>query len=670
MKVSFAGFAAFAAGLAVLPCGAQSNHSPRPAHQPARQSPRQSNEQPVQAAPPMPGKVVFSRSEDANGHVTTVVGQSAETSEGQAAAAPIATDPIVTDMVRQAIRFTAYDMDVHLDAAQRHIAVRAVLTVSNAGSSPLKRIPLQISSSLIWDRIRVEGQDVQFPVATLNSDADHTGQLHEAAVPLAAPLAPGKSTRIDVTYSGQIAADARRLTSIGAPGQAAFHSDWDGIGTDFTGLRGFGNVVWYPVSSVPALLGDGARLFDEIGRQKLRLTGASFSLRLTDEFPQGQQPTVAVIDGHSVPLTVTNPTASPGSADLPGVATASLSASTLGFQAPSLFLAVRNRQPVTANMDLWTLPGDDPAAYSWKAADEEVTPFLKSWLGDSPRTAITVLDLPDADDAPFEDGAFLATGVKPGSAARIDRILAHVLSHAYIDSPQAWLSEGLADFMGTLWIERQDGRAKALAALESSRQALALVEPASPGVSAGEPLPQAYMPVYYRTKATYVLWMLRDQLGDKALAGALRAFDAARNAPVASGTPPPSLEIFLKQAAGGRDLGWLFSQWVNADDGLPDLSIDHVYPSAAAAGNWLVAVDLSNSGYAAAEVPLTVKSGLTAVTRRVLIPAQGKIVKRILIQGEPTEVQLNDGSVPEVQASMHVTTLHSNSAANEPIQLR
>jgi len=114
----------------------------------------------------------------------------------------------------------------------------------------------------------------------------------------------------------------------------------------------------------------------------------------------------------------------------------------------------------------------------------------------------------------------------------------------------------------------------------------------------------------------------------------------------------------------------LFAQWVNADDGLPDLSIDHVYPSAAAAGNWLVAVDLSNSGYAAAEVPLTVKSGITAITRRVLIPAQGKIVKRILIQGEPTQVQLNDGSVPEVQAGIHVTNLHGNSAANEPIQLR
>ena len=647
MKVLSAGMAALAAGFALLPCGAQSNNS------------AQSARQPVQAAPQMPGRVVFSRTTDLNGDTKTVVGSAAE-----AAAERAATAPVATDAERQAVRFTAYDMDVHLNAAQQHIAVRALVTVRNDGAAPLARIPLQISSSLNWESIRIDGRDVKFPVATLDSDADHTGQLHEAAIPLDKPLAPGASARLDLTYFGEIAPDAKRLQAIGAPDQAAFRSDWDGIGVEFTGLRGFGDVVWYPVASVPALLGDGAKLFDEIGRQKLRLTGTSFSLRLMDEFPQGQAPTVAVIDGHSVPLSVTNA----GDAEMAGVATANLT-STLGFQAPSLFVAVLNQHAVAPNMNLWTLAGDDAAAFSWKAADEEVTPFLKGWLGEKPRTAVTVLDLPDANDAPFEDGAFLATGVKPAAASQIDGILAHALSHAYVDSPEAWLSEGVADFMGTMWVERQSGREKALAALGSSRQALALVEPASPGVSAGEPLPEAYTPVYYRTKAVYVMWMLRDLVGDKALASALHAY-VAQGGASAAGAPALSLEKCIEQAGEGRDLGWFFAQWVNADNGLPDLSIDHVYPSEAAGGNWLVAVDLSNSGYAAAEVPLTVKSGDTSVTRRVMIPAQGKMVQRILIQGEPTQVQLNDGSVPEVQAGVHVTNLHSNSAANEPIQFR
>src|SRR6185312_13450389 len=155
--------------------------------------------------------------------------------------------------------------------------------------------------------------------------------------------------------------------------------------------------------------------------------------------------TVAVIDGHAVPLKV----ADSGNTGLPGVATASLSETTLGFGAPSLFVAVRDHHAVSENMDLWTLPENDSAAFSWKAADAEVTPFLQSWLGEKPLGAVTVLDLPAAEDAPFQQGALLATGVKVTAASDIDPILARALTYAYTQSRRAWLSDGLADFMGT-----------------------------------------------------------------------------------------------------------------------------------------------------------------------------------------------------------------------------
>ncbi|MGH9600234.1 MAG: hypothetical protein ACRD27_10250, partial [Terracidiphilus sp.] len=601
--------------------------------------------------PQLPGQIVFSRATGANGQTTTTVGPAANPSAAQTAGQPAsqtATAPVATDAERKAVAFTAYDMDVHLDSAARHIAVRALVTVRNDGAAPLVRIPLQISSSLAWGRIRVDGRDVTFPVATLDSDADHTGQLHEAAVPLAMPLAPGQSLRLDVSYAGEIAPNAQRLIGIGTPGEIALHSDWDGIGVNFTGLRGFGDVVWYPVASVPVLLGDGARLFDEIGQQKLRLTGARFTLRLTVEFSRGQAPTVAAICGHSVPLAARDA----GGTNLPGVATASLGPTALGFEAPSLFVAIRNHH-AGPDMNLWTLPTNDDAAASWSEAANAVLPFLKSWFGDRPRRDLTVLDLPDPDDAPFEEGAFLVTGIGTGPADQLDGILAHALTHAFIQSPRAWLSEGVAHFMGTLWIERQRGREQALGTLAASRPALALIEPASPGESAGEPLAEAYTPIYYRTKAAYVLWMLRDITSDAALSAALRAYNPAMDA----GKPavPCPFEKLIEPAAGGRNLSWFFADWVDADHGLPDLSIESVYPGAAEAGNWLVAVDLSNSGYAAAEAPLTVRSAVTSITRRVLIPARSKTVERILIQGRPTAVQLNDGSVPEVEASIHVT---------------
>jgi hypothetical protein len=648
MKFFIAGVAVLAAGIVVLPSAAQ---TPGPSHAAQQTVPSAPKPQPAQK---MAGQLVFSRSAGLSGNATATIGPAAPATSGQAI-----TKPVATNAERRAIRFTAYRMDVHLETGQRHIGVRAFMTVRNGGAAPLRCIPLQISSSLRWDRIRVDGRDVQFPVATLDSDADHTGQLHEAAVPLATPLAPGQTVKLDVTYSGDIVPNSERLLALGAPKEDALSSDWDGIGVDFTGLRGFGNVVWYPVSSVPALLGNGAQLFDEIGRQKLDLTGASFSVHLTVEFPQGKAPNVAVIDGRPVALTVSNA----GSANLPGVATASLAQSALGFQAPSLFVAIRHHY-ATSNMDLWTVPADDPAASAWSAADAAVTPFLMSWFGNRLQRRLTVLDLPDTNDAPFEDGAFLATGVLPGATSEIEGILVHSLTHAFIESPRAWLNDGVAQFMSTLWIEQQQGRAKALESLEPGRQALALIEPSSPGMSPGQPLLKAYSPAYYRTKAVYVLWMLRELTSDQVMANALRAYCAAEDARNLGGKPiEPSFQRSFEQADSNANLSWLFAQWVDADDGLPDLRIDHVYPSPTQTGEWLVAVDMSNSGYASAEVPLTVRSASTSISRFVMIPARQQVVQRILIMGRPTQVVLNNGSVPEVQDSYHVVNLSAAAAS-------
>jgi hypothetical protein len=596
-------------------------------------------------------QVIFSRSTNLNGQTTTEMGPASQTPAGTMDKAPIATDA-----ERQAITFTDFDLDVHLRPADQFIAVRALLTVRNDGKVPLAHIPLQISSSLHWERIRLGMRDVPFRVATLNSDADHTGQLHEATVTPAAPLAPGATERLDVMYSGKIATDAKRLIAIGTPDDVAIHSDWDGIGTEFTGLRGFGNVVWYPASSVPVMLGEGARLFDEMGEHKLRMAGAHFRLQLTDEFPDGHVPTVALINGHPAVLTVTG-----GSQGIPGVATAEAE-STLGFEAPSLFVAIREAKQAT-NTTLWTLPGDEAAVPAWSDAAAAVTPFLQGWLGQSPRAQLTILDLPEPEDAPFETGAMLATTIRTAGPEVLDGVMAHALTHAWMESPRAWLSEGVAHFMGTLWLEKQSGRTKALESLEVSRPALALAEPASPGVGPGQPLADAIAPIYYRTKATYVLWMLRDLAGDQALSAALRAYNPTADASKGYGRDqgPGEFEKLVEQATVRRDLHWFFADWVDTDPGLPDISIQKVFPERARAGYTLVGVTLSNAGYAAAEIPVTVSTADTSVTQRVVVPARGSVTPRILIVGTPTRVQANDGTVPEVQASEHVTTI-----ANQP----
>jgi hypothetical protein len=604
---------------------------------------------PAGQARPSAGKVVLSRSTGADGQTAP---------PAIPLPTPVATVPSAVDAERQAVTFADFDMDVRLRTVDQQIAVRALVTVRNDGKTPLVRIPLQISSSLVWERIRIAARDVAFSLAILNSDADHTGQLHEAAIALPSPLVPGASIQLDVTYSGVIGPSAQRLLAIGTPADVALHSDWDSIGVPFTGLRGFGNVVWYPVSSVPVILGDGARLFDEMGEHKLRLAGAHFRLRLTVEFPHGRAPNVALINGHPAALVVTD-----AGQEVSGVATAVLDGATLGFEAPSLFVAIRSPHAAT-NTTLWSLPENEANVPAWAESAATVTPFLQGWLGQRPRSQLTVLDLPNPQDAPFETGALLATTIRPAGPEQLNGVMAHALTHAWMQSPRAWLSEGVAHFMGTLWVEKQRGREQALGALEASRAALAMAEPESPGHSPGQPLAIATSPVYYRAKAAYVLWMLRDVAGDSTLSAALRAYDPSRD--FARDTGRSSFEILLEQAGTRRDLSAFFADWVDADKGLPDLSIESAFPSSPSAGSWLVAVNLANTGYAAAEVPVTVRSDTNSVTQRVLVPARGKAVQRILIQAKPTEIQVNDGTVPETQASVHVTRLDQAVGSSSP----
>jgi hypothetical protein len=630
-----------------------SAQTPTPPAQPAPDS----STQPDQPK----GKVLFSRSIDENGEI-----KSDSPAAAPSAAAPKVqlAPPQVAD--RQAVAFTDFDMDVRLRTAEQHIAVRALITVRNDGKTPLAHIPLQLSSSLDWERVRLDAKDAAFSVATLNSDADHTGQLHEAIVTLPQPLAPGASLQLDVTYSGLIAPSAQRLVTIGTPSDVALHSDWDQIAVPFTGIRGFGNVVWYPASSVPVILGDGARLFDEIGEHKLRLSGAHFRLRLTVEFPHGSAPTVALINGHPAALTVTEakgPEPIPGqdldeSQQLPGIATANLEDSIQDFEAPSLFIAIR-KSHTAANTTAWALPEDEPAIEDWTTAATAVTPLLQRWLGETPRSQLTILDLPDPQDAPFETGALLVTPIRKTDPNQLDGILAHALTHAFLQSSQplpVWLDEGVAHFMGTLWIESQRGRKQALEALEAARPALALAEPESPGQSSGQPLAAAISPVYYRTKAAYVFWMLRDLAGDPALSAALKVKGS-------------DFEKLLETSGDHPGLAWFFADWVDADKGLPDLKIDGVFPTAAEAGNWLVAVNVSNKGYAACEVPVTVRADdSNAVTQRLMVPARGSAVQRILILGKPIEVQVNDGTVPETEATIHITKIGDASSAIPPAE--
>ncbi len=585
-------------------------------------------------------RVIFSRSATDN----------PDSTQPPAATSPAAQAPriTVTDAERQAITFLSYDLEVHLQPRQLAMAVRARMTLRNDGDAPLTLLPLQISSTLKWTGFRAGNNPASFVEHVLESDIDHTGRLDEAVITLAQPLAPKATISVEATYAGTVPLSSQRLEQIGTPQDAAWHSDWDRISEDFVGLRGFGDIAWYPFASVPVALGDGNKLFVEVADQRMRQMGAMVSMRVTEEFFHSA-PNLAVLDGKLFALAP----ASLPSSSLPGIVTVSLPPTRLGFASPSIFLADRTEHDGTG-LKIFTRPEDEANAQSFITAAAMAAPTIAQWLGPRPGKPLVIIDLPEAEDAPSENGAVLFTSVRSEEPKQLAGILLHSLTHAHFTSPYPWLEEGAAFFMGTLWVERNQGRPAALEQLESARGALSLIEPDG-SAGEGESLLAAKDAVYYRTKAAYVFWMLRDLAGDDALALAFSNYNPAEDA---TGT---EFEQVLEQTTR-RDLKWFFNDWVYHDRGLPDLSIAGVFPSTAnAPGSYIVAVNVLNSGSAEAEVPVSVRSDATTVTERLRVPAQSKISHRFLIQGQPEEVTVNDGTIPEAGA-----TIHSQSLSYQP----
>jgi len=607
---------------------------------------------------PSSGKVLFSRDQDAP-------------TEPQTALVPNPSAPTPSDAIpdneRSALTFTAYDLDVHLTPAVAGIAVRAGLTVRNDAPTPLTHLILQISSSLHWDAISTRtlassSTPIPFAIHTVETDTDHTGKISEAVVALQQPLAPGASLSLIALYSGTIQPSAQRLERIGAPDDQALLADWDSIAPPLTALRGFGNALWFPVSAPPVFLGEGAKLFQAVGRARLQQSAATVRLRLAIEYT-GDPPDAAFFCGRRQPLTAISDNSNLPVAQSTGIATALFDPQPLGFRPLSLFVTDHPSSPAgtPANPALIaavTNHYDSLPAYS--AAAALVQPLLTDWLGPQPLASLNLLD---HQGQPFEDDTLLVLPMRTADPATLAPALAHSLTHLWIQSSHTWIDEGLAQFLGLLWIERTSGRATALTQLDDDTRSLALIEPEIPSDSvssatlAGSSLTNATGEVFYRTKAAAVWWMLRSIIGDDALKQALQTY---RNNPRLD-LDPTGLQHTL-ETASHKDLAWFFNDWVYRDRGLPDLSIANVTPSpltsrAGLPAGWMVAVEVRNDGYAAADVPVTIRSATSSDTQRLRIPGRSSASTRFVFATLPEQVEVNDGSVPETQSSTHTRQL-------------
>jgi hypothetical protein len=547
--------------------------------------------------------------------------------------------------------------------------MRARLTLRNDSAKPLTRIALQISSTLVWQSVTLlDAAHTKLTIEQhlLDTDTDHTGKSNELIIALPEPLLPGKLLALDTFYSGTISPNGERLERIGATHEQALSSDWDTISPSSIALRGFGNVLWYPVASPQIFLGDGAKLFQAIGQSRLRGDDTTVRLSLSIQY-RGEAPVAAYFCGRRQPLTALADDPTEPVASGTGIATASFPVETLGFRAPSLFVL---NQAETLAAPLSTDPAGKPSEDLLAVATSEpavlprladsalsLAPLLQRWFGPHPLSTLTILD---HEGQPFEDGPLLVAPIATLSSSTSASALQHSLTHAWVQTGQPWMDEGLAQFMTLLYTEQQQGHEAAAADLRELMRPVALAEPAPNKLTeenSGQPLIAATDEFFYRRKAAAVWWMLRNLTSEDSLQAALTALRLEPASNHSASQQAIDFEHLLEKTSH-KDLAWFFADWVLRDRGLPDLSIADVTPRQLPAGKghdsgWLVAVTVRNDGAAAAEVPLVVRSGTYSTTRTMRIPGFGSTTDRILVEAQPTQVLVNDGNTPELTSSQH-----------------
>ena len=558
---------------------------------------------------------------------------------------------------REAFTITRYQLEVQVDRTTHVMAVTGKVTVRNDSTQPQKLVTLQVSSSLAWNVILLDGKPLQWLGDNYTSDIDHTGSLSEAIVTLPKEAASATTVTLDVQYGGTITQDATRLTRTGVPADVAVRNDWDGISDTFTAVRGLGYVVWYPVAIEAVSLSDGNAVFDAIARWKHRHDRSELDARIIVTEPATQAPLCIALNAAASSCgDAREISPSDGAAKVKEFSN-SLQADGLGEIVPSFAIADYVELP-RPTITLLHLPDHTSLARDYVLAAEANDPMLHEWLPEPPQPA-RVVELADPNANPWQNGSVLFTPLREAPTATLQLLLLPAQVAARFHSPHPWIQQGLERFLQVVEVENRSGRRAALDYLDQYREPLAQAEAlAHPKTdtakfadsSADNTLLNTNDELYLRGKGGFVFWMLHDMVGTEPMQRTIAAYRGGAD-------KDPSYLQRLIQTNSKRNLEWFFDDWVYRDRGLPDFHVESAYPRpllSETEKNYLVTTTIENRGRAGAEVPVIVQTPSGEKSVRVMVKAGEKGVGRIEMTAAPTRIVVNDGSVPEANTGNNV----------------
>jgi len=307
---------------------------------------------------------------------------------------------------------------------------------------------------------------------------------------------------------------------------------------------------------------------------------------------------------------------------------------------------VARQKPGGPALSVTFFPGHQTEAEDYARVIRETTPTV---VGRQDQPA-NVIELPEAPDATFDGDSILLTPFRPIDRKSLEITVAYLLAHQSLWSPRPWIHEGAAHVAQALMRERQDGRASAIGFMAQRLPPLLMLESGSPDTAKSNSLVNTTSEVFYRTKAMYVWWMLRDIVSQRVLLDSLQQYDPAAD------TEPSYVQKLLEKNSK-KDLEWFFDDWVYQDRGLPQFKVSNGYARPSLQGIFLVSATIENTGGAGAEVPVILHTENGDVVSRLRVPARGKTVARIEVGSRPIELTINDGSVPETDRSDHTTPI-------------
>jgi len=551
---------------------------------------------------------------------------------------------------RNAFTITRYQLEVQIDRPTHVMAVTGKITLRNDSNTLQSIVPLQVSSSLEWNSITLNDKAVQWLGDNYTSDIDHTGSLAEAIVTLPKAVAPGTAVTLDIQYGGTITVDATRLTRMGAPADLAARNDWDQIGDAFTAVRGLGYVVWYPLAIEAVSMSDGNAVFDAIAAWKERQAHSELDAR------------ILVLGGSTESLCIAVNTAVSSCGEAREVAQSESSGKLKEFSNTITLAGMKETVPAFAiahyqsldrpTISLLHLPDDTQLARDYALAAEASDPALHDWLGE-PGQPARIIQLTDPNANPYQSGSVLFTPLRQAPTATLQLLLMPTQVAARLHSPHLWIQEGMERFLQTVLVENRSGRKAALEFLDEYREPLVKAEeaahpkPNANSKAASEPsaadntLLNTNDELYLRGKGSFVMWMLCDMLGDRAMQSALSAYRPGAD-------KDPSYLQRLMQSSSKRDLEWFFDDWVYRDRGLPEFHVDSAYtrPLLSEGIFFLLTATTENRGHAGAEVPVLVQTPSGERVVRVVAKAGEKGTGRIEVPVAPDKIVVNDGSVP------------------------